>query len=129
MEGKELTIEQLQERLAAAEAEKAKLAARNEELTELTEKAEAEKAELAARNEKLASLAQKAEVEKAEKAPLAFTTEDGTVYEFTCPTFTWDDGRIIDPKKLAKEKPEELAEIAGHLINRNSGIIRRKEAK
>lgn len=131
----QLSIEELQARLAAAEAEKADAQARasaleaeKEAIAAEKEKLEADYRSVAAEREQFATLAEKAAAEKAEKAPLSFKTEDGEVYEFTCPTFTWDDGRVIDPKKLVKDNPDEFATICGHLIQRNSGIIRRKEA-
>ncbi len=59
---------------------------------------------------------------------------DGGTYEFTCPTFTWDDNSIINVRELSAEsesKDKKVAEkanaiIAG-LVQRKSGIVRRKE--
>jgi hypothetical protein len=58
--------------------------------------------------------------------------EAGT-YQFTCPTFTWDDGRIVDVRELvaeaesAEEKVSQKAQvIIAQLLQRNSGILARK---
>ena len=54
-------------------------------------------------------------------------------YQFTCPTFTWDDNRIIDVRELvaeaesADEKVSQKAQvIIAQLLQRNSGILARK---
>jgi hypothetical protein len=59
---------------------------------------------------------------------------EGGTYQFTCPTFHWDDNRIIDVRELMAEtesKDKKVAEAAqailGHLVARKSGIIARKE--
>lgn len=55
-------------------------------------------------------------------------------YQFTCPTFTWDDNRIINVHDLVAEaegKDEKIAEkaqaIISSLVARQSGIVKRKE--
>ena len=120
----ELTIEQLQARLAAAEAEKD--AAKSE-----AEKLKAENDIIHADNLKLSAAVNAVEEEKAKTAPVSFEEEDGYKYEFTCPTFTWSDGRVINVRAMANSKDEkeqeEFATMCAHLIQRNSGIIRRKE--
>lgn len=142
MEG--LTLEQLQARLATAEAEKAaaeskaaaaiaekeaakaqadKLAAENSEILMDAQK-------LAEENRKLSAVVDAVEEEKAKTAPVEFDLADET-YEFTCPTFTWDDGRVINVRAMANSEKESdqvaLAEMCQELVKRNSGIIRRKE--
>jgi hypothetical protein len=130
----------------AAEAETAKIAAE-----EKAAKAQAEADNIAstleavkAVNEELSSKVEAAAEEAAKSAPVSFETDDAE-YEFTCPSFTWDDGRVInvreqhneyrriqkleedDVSKSEKEFAEEWEAICGHLVNRGSGIIRRKE--
>jgi len=59
---------------------------------------------------------------------------EGGEYQFTCPTFTWDDGKVIDVHKLmamAESKEEKVSgpagAIMGELVRRKSGIVKRKE--
>jgi hypothetical protein len=58
---------------------------------------------------------------------------EGGEYEFTAPTFTWDDGSVINVKELvegSKSKDAKLAqkanEILAALVLRKSGLIRLK---
>jgi hypothetical protein len=59
---------------------------------------------------------------------------EGGTYQFTCPTFHWDDNSIINVRELmadTESKDKKVAEkaqaILGHLVARKSGIIKRKE--
>lgn len=129
MEG--LTLEQLQARLATAEAEKAEAQAKASALEAEKEATKAERDQLAADNKKLSAVVDAAQEEKAKTAPVEFEVEDDGKYEFTCPTFTWDDGSVINVRELANSKnekdQEKYATICAHLVARESGIIRRKE--
>lgn len=130
-----LTNEELQARLATLESDK----------KALEEKAEALENEKAASEEKLAKL--KSENDKLQAinkeivSPNSVTfeveededdadSEPGT-YEFTAPLLTWDDASIIDIKALSesKEKADQqlYAEICATLVQRKSGLVRRKE--
>jgi hypothetical protein len=58
---------------------------------------------------------------------------EGGEYEFTAPTFTWDDGSVINVKELvegSQSKDAKLAqkanEILAALVTRKSGLIRLK---
>jgi hypothetical protein len=60
---------------------------------------------------------------------------EGGEYQFTCPTFTWDDGSVIQVSELwaqassKKQKEADKAqEILAELVKRKSGILKRKEA-
>jgi len=134
----------MQARLASLESENAGLKSKNETLE--ADKAAAEEQASAIQAAKAASdaaLAEaqaqlKAEVEKG--SPLSFTIEEdseeldvkaGDEFEFTAPTCTWDDNSIVNFRELAaskEKKDQELyAEICAHLVQRKSGLIRRKE--
>lgn len=59
---------------------------------------------------------------------------EGGEYQFTCPTFHWDDNSIIKVRDLmadTESKDKKVAEkalaILGHLVARKSGIVKRKE--
>lgn len=137
----ELTIEQLRARLATAEAEKAEALAKasaaeaeKDAVKAVAEKVSAEADEILAENKKLSAVVSAAQEEKAKTAPVEFEVEEGEAagkYEFTCPTFTWDDGSVIKVRELANSKSEKdqekYATICAHLVQRGSGIIRRKE--
>lgn len=129
MEG--LTLEQLQARLATAEAEKAEAQAKASALQAEKDAAKAEAEKLATDNRKLTAVVDAIEEEKAKTAPVSFEVEDDGAYEFTCPAFTWDDGSVINVRELANSKDEKdqekYATICAHLVARESGIIRRKE--
>jgi hypothetical protein len=151
----ELTLEQLQARLAAAESEKAEALAKASAAEAQKNAAEAKasdaeaKASDLAAEKKSAQLAlddaaaeiqtlksAKKELEKAAKADSLPTFEaDDDEYEFTCPTLTWDDNSVIDVRKLAAEAEEDevaaekFADICGKLVHRGSGIVRKVERK
>jgi chromosome segregation ATPase len=140
----ELTLEQLQARLATAETEKAQAIAEKTAAEQRAEDAQAEKTALERANDKLseaheelqqshAELEEKlsaAEKEAAKNEPVSFETEDGE-YEFTCPKFTWDDNKVYNVRELANDESQKgqefYAEICAKLVQRNSGIISRKE--
>jgi hypothetical protein len=72
-------------------------------------------------------------------SPVSFEIEEdvendieGGTYEFTCPTFTWDDNSVINVRELSASKDEKdkkkYEEICAELVYRKSGIVRRKEA-
>ena len=157
----ELTLEQLQARLAAAESGKAEAEAKAsalqagksaaeakaEQLAADKEEAEMEVSKLKTSRENMREYADKIEAENAElsavvnaakaeakkTAPVEFETEDGDTYEFTCPTFTWDDSSVINVRELEAEAErnekaaEKYATICANLVARESGIIRKKE--
>ncbi len=59
---------------------------------------------------------------------------EGGDYQFTCPTFQWDDGKVIDVRKLMaeaesddKKAAEKASAIMSELVARKSGIVKRKE--
>lgn len=115
---------------AKADAEKLKndyitVASEREKALDLFYKADKERHELA---ERVAAV----DAEARAKAPVEFETEDGSKYEFTCPTFTWDDGIVYNVRKLEEEAAkdakaaEKYASICAQLIVRESGIIRKK---
>jgi len=59
---------------------------------------------------------------------------EGGEYQFTCQTFTWDDGSVIKVRELiadSESKDKKVAEkaqaILGGLVLRKSGIVKRKE--
>lgn len=123
---KEKTLEELQAELAALAADKAAAEAR-------AKAAEAKAGDL---EKKLSDVETAAAEVKAKTAPVEFKVKDGKqkgTYVFTCPTFTWDDGRVYNVRQLAEDskKDEKVAElyatICAHLVQRESGVIRRKE--
>lgn len=107
---------------------------------ETKEELQARLATLEAENKKLVSekkkLLKEALAEAAKTAPVSFEVEgdaenESGEYEFTAPTFTWDDNTVIDVRELAnstnsKDK-EKFASICAELVHRKSGIVRRKE--
>lgn len=127
----ELTLEQLRARLATAESEKAAAQAKASALEAEKDAIKATAEQLAVDNEKLSSVVTAAQEEKAKTAPVEFEVEEDGKYEFTCPTFTWDDGSVVNVRELANSKnekdQEKYATICAHLVARESGIIRRKE--
>jgi hypothetical protein len=58
---------------------------------------------------------------------------EGGEYQFTCPTFTWDDNSVINVRELVaeasgKDKAAEKAQgIMAALVARKSGIVLKKE--
>jgi hypothetical protein len=127
----ELTIEQLRARLATVESEKADAQAKASAALAEKDAVKAEAEKLHAENKKLSAVVDAVEEEKAKTAPVSFDVEDDGTYEFTCPTFTWDDGSVINVRELANSKVEKdqdkYATICAHLVARESGIVRRKE--
>lgn len=165
------TLEQLQAKLAALtsqkEAAEQKAAEAEAKVTLLAEEKDAvvaekkkleedldtvseEKELLAEENQKLSSEVKAVNAEAAKNAPVSFEVEDdeekgidGGDYEFTCPTFTWDDGSVVnvrerfaklrvlaEQKSLTKEEKEfvhQLQTMCAELVKRQSGIVRRKE--
>lgn len=60
---------------------------------------------------------------------------EGGEYDFTCPTFTHDDGSVIDVRELMvgfNSKDRKVAEkaqaIVANLVKIKSGIVQRKES-
>lgn len=141
-------IKEMEARLSSLQNENDGLKSKNEALE--SDKASAEEQAIALQTAKAASDAAlkeaqaqlKSEVEKT--SPLSFTidgmseedletlgVENGDVFEFTAPTCTWDDNSIVNFRELAasdEKKDRELyALICAKLVQRNSGLIRRKE--
>lgn len=110
-EKKELTPEEMKALIATLEAEKAESA---EKQAELEKQLKASKAEVKAKKD-------------AEK-PVTFTIEgknkkENKEYEFTCPSFTWDDGTVYNVRDLEKNDPELFDVICAKLVQRKSGVI------
>lgn len=126
-----LTMEEMQARLASLEADK-------KELQDALEKSSTENKKLSTANKQLAKAA-KAEAEK--KAPPSIEVEgsgdiESGTYVFTAPSFTWDDGKVINTRQLvadAQSENEKVSQransIIADLLARQSGILRRKEKK
>ena len=60
---------------------------------------------------------------------------EGGTYQFTAPTFTWDDGSVINVRELVegaesadKKVAAKAQEILAALVARKSGLIRKEEA-
>lgn len=133
----ELTIEQLQARLAAAESAKAEAEVAKAEAEAKASFANAEKdaakayaEKLSDENKKLSAVVSAADEEKAKTAPVEFEYGDDT-YQFTCPTFTWEDGSVVNVRAMANSQDEKdqvaFAKMCKKLVEIESGIIRRKE--
>jgi hypothetical protein len=80
------------------------------------------------------------EVEAKEKKqrPVSFVVDEepgvkGGEYEFTAPALTWDDNQVYNIRALAESKDEAeqqlFDEICAKLVQRSSGLVRRKEDK
>lgn len=130
----DLTMEQLQARLAAVEAEKTEALEKVASLEADKKSADAAVKKLKAENADAKAKAKAAEAEAKKAAPVSFDVEEdgGDVkYEFTAPKLTWDDGSVVDVRALSEsddKKDQELyAEICAKLVQRGSGLVRRKE--
>lgn len=83
-----------------------------------------------AKTSKLKALEKKAKKER----PVTFEIEESDdkngEYEFTAPTLTWDDNNVYDIRKLSesneKADTQLFDEICAKLVQRNSGLVRRK---
>ena len=126
----EQEIIEMQARLASLEKEKSELQAAKDAL----------EVDKAAADEKVADLSAKLKEEVEKDAPLSFEisednedldVKEGDVFEFTAPTCTWDDNSIVNFRELAASKEtkdqERYALICASLVQRKSGLIRRKE--
>jgi hypothetical protein len=54
---------------------------------------------------------------------------EGGVYQFTAPALTWDDGLVIDVRKLAASEEKKyqalFAEICAKLVQQKSGLLKK----
>lgn len=135
---------QTAETLKTVQCENANLKTVNEQLSEAHEDLEEKHEKQVAKTKKLeadnATLSEKVKEAKKEELPTFDVDEDkendieGGTYQFTCPTFHWDDNSIVDVRKLVADSESDDAKVAekaqailGHLVARKSGIIARKE--
>lgn len=130
-----LTPEAQQEYFLKLQEAHTALAAEADQLlsTNATLEAEAKKLKKEKKQEELPSF----EVEEDEENDI-----EGGEYQFTAPSFTWDDNSVIDVRELVaaaegieskdpkiKAKADKAAEIISKLIARKSGIIAIKPGK
>jgi hypothetical protein len=109
-----------------------------EEQYELLNKAQGEAAALAEENKKLVVSKGKPELPSIEVDDDEDNDIEGGEYQFTAPTFTWDDNTVIAVKDLVaglgskdKRVKEKAEDIVAKLVARKSGLLLRlgKEEK
>jgi hypothetical protein len=105
------------------------------------EKLVADKASLENTNKQLATENSKLSITKGKDELPSFEVDEdedndieGGTYQFTSPTFTWDDGIVINVRTLAEETQsndkkvaEKALAILAKLVAIKSGIVTRKE--
>lgn len=136
-----LTLEEFQKLTPEEQAARfSELVSANQALADQAKAAADDLDRIASENEKISqrNAALEKEVKKDELPTIEGVEKDGDIeagdYQFTAPTFTWDDGSVVNVRELmadaesSDEKVSSAAQvIIAKLLQRKSGILRRKE--